>query len=513
MARDDADDGRRDAPWDFDLPDLGASTTPEHHRRRRRGEQQEAPQAPSETRSQPRTGPQPQHGTQSPQRRTGRRRPSEDPLDFEALDDDPIDQDDDHLIPHSAEELSTLSPGQRGPELPEQLPDDDVPDDFGAPQPRSSDRRGPAGARTSAGAASSASAASSAGAGARSSRGASASDDDLLPAWATGKPARRRPGGSAAGTDSTREQAAPGDAREHQRRAHSEHVEEPGGRDRGRDDRRRPTGRQHGLPAGGDDHDRRRHEGYDRRADRDAWDDEHGYPDDWDGQRGYPEDWDDDEDWEDSREARQPRWRSWIGDPQRLTRLLVPAAVVLLLIAVGIWSVNALTGGSETDEDPDAVSTEAAQSEDPFDGFSARPKDETTDGASGPAAQACGDALKITGSTDHETYAENADPILIMTIENTGEEPCMVNAGTARMDFTVTSGSDTVFDSKHCQIDGQDRPIELKAGGKESARMQWNRQRSAEGCAEDLEDAAAGGYELEVSLGEDSAEPVEFTLK
>ena len=43
--------------------------------------------------------------------------------------------------------------------------------------------------------------------------------------------------------------------------------------------------------------------------------------------------------------------------------------------------------------------------------------------------------------------------------------------------------------------------------------MQWNRQRSAEGCAEDLEDAAAGGYELEVSLGEDSAEPVEFTLK
>lgn len=497
MARDDADDGRRDAPWDFDLPDLGASTTPEHHRRRRRAEQQEAPQAPSEERSQPRTRSSSEPATRFSPQRTGRRRSSGDPLDFEGLDDDPIDQDDHQLIPHSAEELSTVGPGPRGPQLPD---DDDVPDDFGPPQPHSSAPRGSAGAGSRDGAASSSSSA-------RSSRAASAPEDDLLPAWATGKPARRRPG-RAAGAASSREQAAPSDALEHQRRAQNGRVEELSGGDLDREERRGSAGRRQGQPAGGARPDRRLHDDHDR----DAWGDEHGYPKGWDDERGYAEDWDD-EDWAEAPEARQPRWRSWIGDPQRLTRLLVPAAVVLLLIAVGIWSVNALTGGSETAEDPEAAATEAAQSEDPFDGFSARPQDETTDGASGPAAQACGDALKITGSTDHETYAEDADPILIMTIENTGEDPCMVNAGTARMDFTVTSGSDTVFDSKHCQIDGQDRPIELEAGGKESARMQWNRQRSAEGCAEDLEDAAAGGYELEVSLGEDSAEPVEFTLK
>ena len=135
MARDDADDGRRDAPWDFDLPDLGASTTPEHHRRRRRAEQQEAPQTPSEERSQPRTRSSSEPATRLSPQRTGRRRSSEDPLDFEGLDDDPIDQDDHHLIPHSAEELSTVGPGPRGPQLPD---DDDVPDDFGAPQPHSS---------------------------------------------------------------------------------------------------------------------------------------------------------------------------------------------------------------------------------------------------------------------------------------------------------------------------------------------------------------------------------------
>ena len=478
MARDDADDGRRGAPWDFDLPDLGASTTPEHHRRRRRA------QEPSQSSSEERSEPEPR--SPSPRQR-GARRASEEPLDFEALDDDPIDQDDDHLIPHSAQELSTLSPGPRGPELPEEVPDDDVPDDFGGPGPRASSRRDSKGAGPSAGA------------GARSSRAGSAPDDDLLPSWATGRPARRRPGGSGAGAASRDEPAPPRDAREHQRRSRSAHLEEPEepfGADRRSDDPRAASGtRRQSVGAAHGDH--RLHDGGDAR----------GYDDDWDDDEAYYEDW------EEAEEAPQPRWRSWIGDPQRLTRVLVPVAVVLLLIAVVIWSVNALTGGSEPVEDPGAVSTEAAQSEDPFDGFSARPQDETTDGASGPAARACGDALSITGSTDHETYAEDADPILIMTLKNTGDDPCMVNAGTARMDFTVTSGSDTIFDSKHCQIEGQDRPIELKAGEEETAHMQWNRQRSAEGCAEDLEDAGAGGYELEVSLGEDSAEPVEFTLE
>lgn len=491
MARDDAGDGRRDAPWDFDLPDLGASTTPEHHRRRRHTESQGGAESRSRSQARPEPGP----GSQPPRQR-GARRASDDPLDFEALDDDPVDQDDDTLIPHSAGELSTMRPGASGPELPEELPDDDVPDDFGGSQPSASTRRGPAGAGFPAGGSSSGGAASSAGA--RASREASAPDDDLLPSWATGRPARRRPAGSGAGTASGDEPAPPRDAREHQRRSRSARPEEPFGEDRRSEEPREASDDPRWRSVGVAHRDRRPHGGDGTRGDGEDWDDG---------------DWDDGDDYEDWGEAPQPRWRGWIGDPQRLTRVLVPVSVVLLLIVVGIWSVNALTGGSETAEEPEAAATEAAQSEDPFDGFTARPEDETTDGASGPAARACGDALSIEGSTDHKAYAEDADPILIMTLKNTGEDPCMVNAGTARMDFTVTSGSDTVFDSAHCQIDGQDRPIELEAGAEESARMQWKRQRSAEGCAEDLGEAAAGGYELEVSLGEDSAEPVEFTLE
>lgn len=496
MARDDAGEGRADAPWDFDLPDLGASATPEHHRRPRRQSDSTTPRpAPHESR--------PEQAGRPP------RRGSEDPLDLEALDDDPIDQDDDDLIPHSAADLSTLGPRSSGPQLPDDVADDDLPDDFAA---------GASGAPDGEAAGGSSAAASSRRPGSRAAQ----HDDDLLPAWATGRPARRHPSGQATGPSVAPAPGSAGGPRGRDRdddgragaahddgRYDDERYEDVRYEDAGHAGDRYADGPYDDGPYDGGSYDqdrrtRRRVGGREREALDEDVDDER-YDDRYD-------DWEDD--WEGDRDAAPvPLWRRRLADPRVLTRLLIPLALGLLLITALVLVVSSLGGGSGQTPEPGAAATEAAQSEDPFEGFSARPEDENADGASGPAARACGDALRITGSTDEPTYGEDADPLLIMTLENTGEDSCMVNAGTARMDYRVSSGSETIFDSEHCQIEGQDRPIELEPGQTESARMEWNRQRSAPGCAEGLEAAGPGGYELEVSLGEASADPVEFTLE
>ncbi|WP_144794826.1 hypothetical protein [Kocuria palustris] len=439
MARDDAGEGRGDAPWDFDLPDLGASTTPEHHRRGRPRTRASASSS----------------GTPGP---AGGRRLADEPLDIEALDAEPVDQGDDQLVPPSADDLSTHGPGASGPTLPDEVPDDrDAPGRPGGDSPR---------------------------------RRPTAPDDDLLPSWATGRSVRRR-ARSTAGTPGGQGRSGPAAAGDAGRGAF---LDDP---DSAPAQGARPGGgaRRHRSEPDAQDHRGGRRD----QDDRDSWDDRDGWDDRWAA--------DEDE------VAPAPLWRRLLDDPGRLTRILIPAAILLLVIALLIWILNALTGGGEEEQGADEPAAVAESSEDPFDGFSARPEDETTDGASGPAARACGDALSLEASTDEQSYPEDQDPVLIMTLENTGEDPCMVNAGTARMDFRVVSGSDTVFDSQHCQIEGQDRPIELEPGETQSARMQWDRQRSAPGCSGEPEPAAAGGYELEVSLGEASAAPVEFTLE
>lgn len=454
MARDDADEGRRDAPWDFDLPDLGASATPEHHHRRRQPSGDSSAGAPRPPR---------------------RRHPADEPLDFEALDADPIDQDDEQLVPHSAADLSTHGPGSTGPALPDEVSED--PHETGS-EASGTFAVGP------------------------SPRRAPEHDDDLLPSWATGRPARRR--SADRGQQPSQQDRPSGRQAQH------------GRDDADRGDGRRDVPLEEPHPAARDD-DRRAHAQHDDRHpqdDGDAYDDRHDdeYIDRYDDDRAAYDEWDDD--WDDERDRADavPLRRRLPADPRRLTRVLVPVALVLLVIALVVWILNGLSGGEEEslEEDP-AVAAEP--SEDPFEGFSARPEDQTTDGVSGPAARACGDALSLEASTDEQTYAEDQDPLLIMELENTGEDPCMVNAGTARMDFSVVSGSDTVFDSQHCQIEGQDRPIELEPGETQSARMEWGRQRSAPGCPEDTEEAAPGGYELEVSLGETSGGPAGFTLE
>lgn len=225
-----------------------------------------------------------------------------------------------------------------------------------------------------------------------------------------------------------------------------------------------------------------------------------------------------DDDWDESERnvggdagGSSSSGRSLGPEVYRRRRLIAVILAVVLVGALGFGLMNLLGGDGEVAPGPAA--TAQPTSTDPFAGFTARPESEASDGASGPAARACGERLQVSASTEKETYGEDENPILIMSLENTGDDACMVNAGSARMNFAVTSGPDKVFDSAHCQIDGQDRPIELEPGETESARFEWNKRRSVADCATEGAEVNPGGYRLTVALGETRSEGVEFTVE
>ncbi|GAA1762233.1 hypothetical protein GCM10009767_21430 [Kocuria aegyptia] len=211
----------------------------------------------------------------------------------------------------------------------------------------------------------------------------------------------------------------------------------------------------------------------------------------------------------------------------RRRRLLaaLAASVLLVLVAVGLVSaVAGMLGPAETEDVPApeaATASAAAASEEPFADFTPRPDESASASASAPVTGAatagpveeCGPDLAVRAATDRESYPGDVEPVLVLTLENTGEDSCRVNAGTSRMVYEVTSGADTVFDSRHCQAGSEDAEVTLEPGQEESARLTWNRLRTAEGCAEAGGEARAGYYRLVTSLGERTAEPVPFVLE
>lgn len=207
-------------------------------------------------------------------------------------------------------------------------------------------------------------------------------------------------------------------------------------------------------------------------------------------------------------------------------RRLLALIVLALVAALVLWgisaAVRAVTGAGadpQPADSPAAAPSPSVNPDDKFAGFTPRPTPSASDAKqdtqspSPTAAEQCGEHLSVTASTDRESYPAEQKPVLILTLGNTGENPCEVDAGTDRMTYVVTSGQDTVFDSRHCAAQGEDRKITLEPGKTENARLTWDRTRSAEGCPADQAPAGAGYYNLTVGLGDRQSSPAPFVLQ
>jgi len=132
----------------------------------------------------------------------------------------------------------------------------------------------------------------------------------------------------------------------------------------------------------------------------------------------------------------------------------------------------------------------------------------------GSPADCAAAALQLAVVTDATEYASGANPVLHVSVTNTGTTPCTVDAGAAAREVVITSGSDRIWSSKDC-AGPQDasRQLLLTAGGKDLVDIAWARLRSATSCPTGLPAPRAGTYQVAATLLGVSSAPAVFTLK
>lgn len=135
------------------------------------------------------------------------------------------------------------------------------------------------------------------------------------------------------------------------------------------------------------------------------------------------------------------------------------------------------------------------------------------------ASEPCGaEQIRLTPQTDHTTYAEGEPVQLSFTIENTGEEPCSLNAGTSAQEYEIYTGDELVYRWSDCAADVHDNVVTLEPGTPQTTvPIEWDRTRSsAESCTSEREQVTAGGaaYNLGVQVGDySSQETRQFILE
>ncbi|BDZ55450.1 hypothetical protein [Agromyces marinus] len=204
----------------------------------------------------------------------------------------------------------------------------------------------------------------------------------------------------------------------------------------------------------------------------------------------------------------------------RRRRLMVLLGLVAVIVAIVLVIVR--PGASQGDEPgptPPPASgapsaTDASATDAPA--TDAAPEPEAPAPVDGDPCTA--DQMTVEAITDAAVYAAGEQPELSITITNTGTNTCVMNVGTAAQEFTVTSGNETYWSSKDCQVDAVDAEVSITPGTPVSSSepLVWDRTRSsADTCGGARTAVPAGGasYHLGVTVdGIESAETKQFLL-
>lgn len=112
--------------------------------------------------------------------------------------------------------------------------------------------------------------------------------------------------------------------------------------------------------------------------------------------------------------------------------------------------------------------------------------------------------IDVEALTDASSYGADQQPLLSLSLTNTGPNSCTIDAGTGQQVYTITSGTETYWTSTDCQTGPVSTVILLKPGKTlTSTPIPWDRTRSSKTtCSGARPPVPAGGasYHLKVSL-------------
>lgn len=182
----------------------------------------------------------------------------------------------------------------------------------------------------------------------------------------------------------------------------------------------------------------------------------------------------------------QPARVYWVR--RAVLLVLVAAVVVAVALAVG-----AARGGDGGATDPAAAAAEAATGE--AEAPAEEEAEEEADDGGGAAAACAPEQLTTTLAVDAATYPAGATPTFTVTLTNSGDSACTVDAGLANQSLVVTSGADRIWSSADCPAEAAGERLLLMApGAAEAMPVAWPRVRSDEACTAGLPEPRPGTY-------------------
>ena len=223
---------------------------------------------------------------------------------------------------------------------------------------------------------------------------------------------------------------------------------------------------------------------------------------------------------QDRRSSSQPGRPSQPSQAVYRRRRLALLLVLVIAVAGLTWVGFAVAGALTADEDASASGPSQPAPEPAPGAATGTPKADASksgepqpsDEPSDPDPMCPAAAVKVEASTDVPAYAAGVNPLLTLSVTNTGSEPCDINVGTNQMEFIVTSGSDRIFSSADCQDGGADLVKEFAPGATEKANFTWERIRSAPGCGAVASNPSPGWYVFTARLGATTSEKAVFQL-
>lgn len=193
-------------------------------------------------------------------------------------------------------------------------------------------------------------------------------------------------------------------------------------------------------------------------------------------------------------------------------RRAVVLGVPLLLVALVVWLVVGRGAADARADEPTPAPTGTTTAPDTTaDDTGAEETDDEADDGKPP--ECTPEVLALSVAATAESFPEGASPTFVLSIINTGTDPCLVDAGEAHREVVITSGVDRVWSSRDCVAAGtESRTLLLAGGAVEEAQLGWDRVRSAQGCPADQPAPGAGTYSVAFTLAGATATPAVFGL-
>lgn len=197
-------------------------------------------------------------------------------------------------------------------------------------------------------------------------------------------------------------------------------------------------------------------------------------------------------------------------------RALVISVLLLVVIVIALFAAHAGAGSSAAPVASSTPSTPVAAAPAatptvaaPVSGASgtATPAPTSTAGAGSASSGSTCAASDITLKpiVDKSSYTSLEQPKVSMSITNTSSSACTIDLGSSQQILTITSGSETYWSSKDCQVNGTHQDVKMTAGQTlTTPAITWDRTRSSTTtCSTTRSSVPAGGasYHLSTAVG------------